>query len=429
MNLGSRDNRPMPDIEDLTASKAFPTASTPQQDKLFIGVVNRDPVAGNTTHTKPENRAFYPALDGLRAIAFLAVFFQHYRQMPWGWTGVDLFFVLSGFLITGILFDTRDDPHRVRNFYIRRTLRIFPLYYGIMLALALTVPFLHWDLTWKWLTWPAYLGNYARFLHDYLPGSPFQRMVDFQPTGVLHGLHTTLFLGHFWSLCVEEQFYLVWPWLVFWIRDRRTLLWICAATLPACLVMRLAGQHYLPSWMLENEILYRATPFRLDALLLGGLIALVLRGRHAQSLLRAARVALPVALAAVLIWALLTPAHHILTKPYPYPDSKFTWGLTAVDILAGLLILVALQPGTVVYRVFRLRPLRWLGRISYGAYVLHDIPHFMYAKVAERLVPSHQVIATTLIALCSTVLLAWLSFRFLETPFLDLKERWTIRTS
>lgn len=102
-------------------------------------------VTGNTEHTRPENRAFYPALDGLRAIAFLMVFMEHYLEFPWGWAGVDVFFVLSGFLITGILFDSLDDPYRVRNFYVRRTLRIFPLYYGIMLALVLSWPLIHWQ--------------------------------------------------------------------------------------------------------------------------------------------------------------------------------------------------------------------------------------------------------------------------------------------
>src|SRR5579872_4093337 len=79
-------------------------------------------VTGNTALTAPENRNFYPALDGLRAIAFLMVFGHHYLHVPLGWTGVDLFFVLSGFLITGILFDSRNDAYRVRNFYIRSTL-------------------------------------------------------------------------------------------------------------------------------------------------------------------------------------------------------------------------------------------------------------------------------------------------------------------
>src|ERR1700742_2071666 len=105
------------------------------------------PVAGNTEKTAPENRVFYPALDGLRAIAFLMVLLQHYLAVPWGWTGVNVFFVLSGFLITGILWDTRDTPHRIRNFYVRRALRIFPLYYAIALLFVLTTPLLHWHWT------------------------------------------------------------------------------------------------------------------------------------------------------------------------------------------------------------------------------------------------------------------------------------------
>ena len=133
--------------------------------------------------------------------------------------GVDLFFVLSGFLITGILFDSRNDPHRIRNFYVRRTLRIFPLYYAVMLLL---IPFAYRGLSWSWLVWPAFLGNYAKVIGPYTSGSPLQRLADFQPClqVTIHGTYReVLFLGHFWSLCVEEQFYLMWPWIVFWIRD------------------------------------------------------------------------------------------------------------------------------------------------------------------------------------------------------------------
>ncbi len=384
------------------------------------------PVSGNTEHTRPENRAFYPALDGLRALAFLMVFFWHYAALPWGLSGVDLFFVLSGFLITGILFDTRDAPHRVRNFYLRRTLRIFPLYYGVLLALLLLYPVFHWQWGLGWLIWPLYLGNYARFAHPYVLGSPLQRLADFQPTGQFGPHPITLYLGHFWSLCVEEQFYLIWPWLVFWIRDRRKLLWICALTLPLCLTARLLGQRVLPEWMVSAEILYRATPFRLDALLLGGVLALILRGPHAHLLLRAARIVTPIVLAALVFCALLLPSTRIWSRSYVYPTWIFTSGLTLVDLLAALLILLALQSGSSVYRLFKLRPLRWLGRISYGAYVLHDIPHPEYTRFALRHFPAHPTRAAALVALPTTILLAWLSFRFLESPFLNLKERWTI---
>lgn len=396
--------------------------------------------AGNTVHTQPENRAFYPALDGMRAIAFLMVFGQHYLMLPWGWTGVDLFFVLSGFLITGILYDSRNDAHRVRNFYVRRTLRIFPLYYGVMLALLLAEPFVKWQWDWHWLIWPAYLGNYARFIHPYSTGDAMQMLADFQPWGALSS-RPLLYLGHFWSLCVEEQFYLLWPWLVFCIKSRRKLLWICGLTLPVCLVLRLYGESHLPNWMLENEILYRATPFRLDALFIGGLIALTLRGAMARPLLRFARIAFPVALALALLWTLATPNARLWHHPYGYPSWKFTWGLSAVDVLSALLLLVALQPGALLYKTLSLRPLRWIGRISYGAYVLHDIPHGLYASAAEfsvrhleagRGMNEHALqlpimLATAIVGLAMTLFGAWLSYRFFESPFLNLKERWTIR--
>jgi peptidoglycan/LPS O-acetylase OafA/YrhL len=121
---------------------------------------------------------------------------------------VDLFFVLSGFLITGILYDTRNTQHRFRNFYVRRTLRIFPLYYGLLIVGLLLTPIFHWIWHPVWILWPLYLGNYGRFiwLGDWMQG-----------TGVLDHLRSSLpfkspfflYFGHFWSLCVEEQFYLL----------------------------------------------------------------------------------------------------------------------------------------------------------------------------------------------------------------------------
>ena len=378
-------------------------------------------VAGNTSHTRPENRAFFPALDGLRAVAFLMVFFNHYCDMPWGWAGVDLFFVLSGFLITGILFDSRDDVHRIPNFYVRRTLRIFPLYYGVML---LILPFTYQGLSWSWLAWPAYLGNYARMVGPYTSGSALQRLADFQPVVhmTIHRTHpTNLALGHFWSLCVEEQFYLVWPWVVFWIRNRRKLLWICALSVPICVAARLISQSLLPAWMLQNEVLYRATPFRLDALLLGGFLALWIRGPHRDLLLRTVRVIWPVALVPI---AMAVGSRHLWQEALTW---RFTWGLLAIDLTSAVTIACAIQPGSLVYHALNQRPLRWLGRISYGAYVLHDIPRDLYVGAAHRLFPTHVVMVAASTAFFSTCLLAWLSYRFFESPFLNLKERWTIR--
>ena len=182
---------------------------------------------------------------------------------------------------------------------------------------------------------------------------------------------------------------MVWPWIMFWIGDRRKLSWICAVTVPTCLAMRLAGQHLLPSWMLDNEILYRATPFRLDALLMGGLIALILRSSNRDLLLRIARMAFPVAIAVGLAWIVLFPSGHLWTRNYVDPTWKFTWGLFAVDIFSGLLILGALQPGTVVHKILNIRWLRWLGRISYGACTfgtISFIPNFSGSGKKNNLV-------------------------------------------
>jgi len=365
--------------------------------------------ARSSLATKPENHAFYPALDGLRAVAFLMVFFHHYMGTPWGWGGVDFFFVLSGFLITGILFDTRNGSHRFRNFYVRRTLRIFPLYYGIMLVLVLTYPLFHWRWSWQWLVWPAYIGNFARFVDPYLEGS-------------FRGLHLPLALGHFWSLCVEEQFYLIWPCVVFAVRNRVRLSWICALSLPICLGLRLAGQH---AWGLDKGVLYRATPFRVDALLIGGLIALLVRGPHANFMRTVSRIAFPVAMLLALVGVVVIPRGHIFRNPYPYPDWSFTFGLSGLDILAALLILVAIQSGSLACRILSPAPLRWLGRISYGAYVLHDIPHPIFNWIGAHLAPAYGTEVSTLVAFVFTLLFAWLSSRYFESWFLGLKERLT----
>jgi peptidoglycan/LPS O-acetylase OafA/YrhL len=389
------------------------------------------PVAGTTEHTAPANRVYFPALDGIRAAAFLLVFFVHYIGLPWGWSGVNIFFVLSGFLITGILIDTRDAPHRIRNFYIRRTLRIFPLYYGIFLLLLLITPLAHWQWTRGWWAWPFYLGNFLRFVAPGPPNSIQQYAADAQ----LHGAGL-LYLGHFWSLCVEEQFYLVWPaivfGLVFRIRSLRTLVWICTFTVVVVPLLRVFVSHHAPDWMLDAELLYRFTPFQLDSLLLGGLLALLWRGAHRARLIAIARVVAVVCTIATVVYMTIT-LHGIAPSrffEYDYPDWKFTWGLTFINLFAGSLIVCAMTPGSVAYRLFDHPALRWIGRISYGAYVFHDICHTSYVEIVVFLYARFPTLwlqpklVLVLIALPATLLLAWLSYRFFESPFLRLKERW-----
>jgi peptidoglycan/LPS O-acetylase OafA/YrhL len=393
------------------------------------------PVTGNTERTMPENRAFYPALDGLRAIAFLLVFLTHYYSLPWGWGGVNIFFVLSGFLITGILFDSRYDAHRARNFYVRRTLRIFPLYYGVFLLILLLDPIFHWQWSFAWLAWPFYVANYLRFVSPaiFTPGSPIQlASLAWLKTPLFP--QTTLYLGHFWSLCVEEQFYLIWPWVVFSVRSRRALLWICGAVVVIVPLLRLVAQHNAPDWMLQAGLLNCATPFQLDSLLLGGLVALLMRGAHRKKLFEIGVV--------IILWGSLIAAFVLaigIARSYPnwragyaYPTWMFTWGLTFIDFFSAAILICALQPSNPIYRLLSVRPLRWIGRISYGAYVFHDIFHSVYRAAVTAVGAHFQFVAlhaeecVLVLGLACTLLISWLSFRFFESAFINLKERWTI---
>ncbi len=391
------------------------------------------PPSGNTQQTRPENRAFYPALDGLRAVAFLMVFGQHYLSLAWGWAGVNIFFVLSGFLITGILFDTRDDPHRARNFYLRRTLRIFPLYYGLFLALLLLWPWMHWRWDGWWLLWPLYLGN---FLHYVSPAATVWRSpLELAADGHLTSLtlpRTEIFLGHLWSLCVEEQFYLLWPWVVFLVRDRRKLLGLCGAAVVLGPVLRLILQAQAPRWMVDSELLYRFTPAQADALLLGGLVALLWRGAGRSRLLVISRIAASLGTVTIAVY-LVFVVRSWRIYPGQYPGWIFTTGLVFADVYAAAVMVCALEPGGWIYDLLRNRVLRWIGRLSYGAYVFHDLLHGLYVHVAVHAGGGRWLVDTTerqfavaAVALPATLLLAWLSFRFFESPFLNLKERWTL---
>ncbi len=384
-------------------------------------------MAGNTNLTRPENRVFYPALDGVRACAFLLVFFVHYKGLPWGATGVNMFFVLSGFLITGILWDTRDDAFRVRNFYLRRTLRIFPLYYGVFVILLLLTPLVHWWWRAGWVAWPLYVGNFLRFTSPAatVAGSSAQRLADAQLQWG-NSPYMTLYMGHFWSLCVEEQFYLLWPWVVFRVRSRRALLIICWAVVLLVPIARVVAQQMCPAWMLEQELLYRQLPFQIDALLLGGLIALLWRGEHRDTLRRYAPWVAGLLLLTAAVYVGLT-LHSLELRSYRYPSWRFTGGLPFVNVLTAALIVCCLRSKGVLFHFFHWRPLRWLGRLSYGAYVFHDIPHGALIPIGIYFFHTGMRVewAVTAMGLVSSIVLASLSFRFYESRFLNLKERWT----
>ena len=372
-------------------------------------------------NSSPVHRVFYPALDGARTVAFLMVFFHHYLRNRWGWTGVDIFFVLSGFLITGILFQTRDRPHRYRTFYTRRVLRIFPLYYGVFAVLLLLTPLAHFQWNRYWFFWLFHLGNYLR---DLAPAT-FAAATGDVSTGKLDSGFSWLsvYAGHFWSLCVEEQFYLLWPMIVFTVRRRKPLLAGCVAYFVVMAPMpRLLLHAHLPLDMVEGFAAW-SLPFRGNGILVGAALALWLLGdAGAKALQSQARVSpfFAGAVAAVSLWLL---THHNFN--FPWAGYVVTYPL--VDLTAACLIFEALRPSSYVSMLLSWRPLRVAGKFTYGAYVFHDLPHSLYEHVAGILFPSatHATIVniTAALALVCTAVLAWVSYHFYESWFLQWKDR------
>jgi peptidoglycan/LPS O-acetylase OafA/YrhL len=289
--------------------------------------------------------------------------------------------------------------------------------------LALVYPILRWRWNWGFLLWPAYLGNFCRGIHPYVSQSPLELLADFHLVSANH--QATLYLGHFWSLCVEEQFYLIWPWIVFWVRDRKKLLYICLACIVVCPAMRSIGNHTLPQFMLDQEVLYRWTPFRVDALLIGGFLALVRRGPSSHRLLVAARIGFGIFLSTALLWFALNPYARHAPIGYPYPAWSFTWGLTFVDMLSACLVVMALERDSITSRILGVRPLRWLGQISYGAYVFHDVLHLEFIRVVASLHIGHATVATAVLGFAFTLFASWASYSLFEMRFIRLKDRWT----
>ncbi len=215
------------------------------------------------------------SLDGLRGIAVLSVIAFHTLRVTgqeglWGrafsrlqetaWAGVDLFFVLSGFLITGILLDTRNSPNYFKTFFARRTLRIFPLYYGVLAVAIIAVPA---------ILGPAHLPDlYPRLLANQVWLWTYTANY-LQATGA----HTLPGFGHFWSLAIEEQFYWFWPAVVYFA-SRRKLFHICLVVCLTSPVLRLVLIEFagIREWAIRQYTFTRA-----DALLAGALVAVLVR--------------------------------------------------------------------------------------------------------------------------------------------------------
>lgn len=373
---------------------------------------------GRNAATGKAGQVWYPALDGVRAIAVALVFLVHYTtHFYFGWAGVQVFFVLSGFLITGVLYDNRNQKHRFRNFYVRRTLRIFPLFYFIWLAVLIAWPFLHEQWTPIRLLWPMYLGNFARFIAGTIDVDHIYTRFSVFPVEI----------GHFWSLAVEEQFYLLWPLVVFKIADRKMLMRICVGVVIAVLLLRVLLLAILPHSFLELDFYFRMMFLQADAFLFGGLLTLVLRGPARERILGHAQLFFWIALGVLVAACLLNHPGHEFSLILPSRPWMSSYGFTLISLASGGLILCAMKPGNAVFYVLNLRPLRVLGRYSYGFYVYHVL--LLPLRVFHMWKGQSAAIQMVFLVVDFFIVLgiSAASYHLLEMPFLQLKSRFSVR--
>jgi peptidoglycan/LPS O-acetylase OafA/YrhL len=364
---------------------------------------------------------YYRSFNGLRALAVLAVFFHHYGRMitqaVWVdglWVGVDLFFVLSGFLITGILYDSKSRPDYFRSFYTRRALRVFPLYYGFFLLLYALSPLLHPEFQSRFWTNLLYVSN---FVPRDVPGM--------NPTYVGLGGHPALGLvfGHLWSLCVEEQFYLLWPLVIWLLPTRRSMLWFAGSAALATLGFRIFLYFHDPAEIVRTASIYIVTYTRCDGLLIGAWLAVWLRGvKLTRQRLRSIAYAMLVPSATILLLGAAT-----VGRRWNFNSVNpliCTYGYTLIGLAAAGMILLSLDEQGLLSRVLRNRSLNALGTISYGFYFLHEIPFVLISTWQGRFAGVRfSGPATVLATLIGITALAWVSFHFYESQFLKLKDR------
>ncbi len=371
-----------------------------------------------------------PAADGLRGIAVLATMLFHAQFFAgvngtalWersyamtaglGWAGVDLFFVLSGFLITGILYESRTQPNYFRVFYLRRTVRIFPLYYAVLFLLFILVPAL---MRIGHVTPPGdALGTRENQLFAWL------YLVNWDLAVQGFGFVTPL-IAHFWSLSVEEQFYLVWPAAVRSF-SRNGLMALCGVMVVIAVLVRIF------MFLRGSPTAAYVLPFaRMDGLAIGALIALAARNAEDWAVL--GRWAPKVALAAAAAFAGLV----VRTGSTAFGNPLIgTVGISLLCLFFGgvLVMLISAPAEGRAQRVVGSPLLRWFGKYSYCLYVVNQPAMVIFAKLGLTVIGLQSLLHSRALALLGVnvagialcALIAFASWHLFEKHWLALKRR------
>ncbi len=359
----------------------------------------------NDAHQSFRKNRFFGSLDGLRCLSILAVIWHHTGGHSFemllsqrGHHGVTLFFAISGFLITTLLLRERERTGGIslKKFYMRRSLRIFPLYYSVLILYTVLV-FLMERGTEAGDEYFRNLPAYASYTSNWFVDLKGERVI----------------LYFVWSLATEEQFYLVWPWI-----QKYTKFWVPVGVMSGLLaVAYLAGEGHLG---LDDGFLLTVLKNIMPGICLGAILAHLL---HHKSTFKA--------VAAVLGTKLSAPLFLAAFVGYCALPSINDWIVHAIGVL--LVGACVCREDHFMRAPFRFFPIRWMGVVSYGMYMLHMLAKNGYDKVAnrvgvDRLAEAVQVdpvvfefIGTTILV----VIAATLSFRYYESIFLRLKERFS----
>ncbi len=347
-------------------------------------------------------------LDSIRAIAVLLVILTHWipranlhERIPYGEVGVDIFFVLSGFLISGILFANRKNAELlsipklavVKKFYIRRTLRIFPIYYLTIFMLLLFSESTGTHIKTAFSYFLTYTSNFYFFQHGW--------------DGII---------SHLWSLAVEEQFYLIWPWIILFVNKKYLF-----HVISCFILIGVFSQYFMYGQKMNTVLTFTC----FDAFGMGALLAWL--NTYAPEKLKKFYPAISVIAVVSVIFLVI----GMLQKKWIFIPVRTISSCMAVWLITY--IILHNKTNTLKFKfIFNNRVLIFLGKISYGLYLYHNLIPTLNANVIDKfinpLLPDilYNNYTEKILLLENTILLlliSWLSYIFIERWFLNLKEK------
>lgn len=349
---------------------------------------------------------YYPSLDGLRGLAILLIILYHnfwfLAISRFAWIGVDLFFVLSGFLITGILLKKRDSRFFLRNFYARRALRILPVYYLSLVAFLFILP---------------HMVSYPFGLHYFIVNQPSFWLEIQNWLFILKPRGNNNFLNHFWSIALEEQFYFLSPWIILLLKPPQKIISFLLIMLLLVLFLRLLtwSRQFTDISYIE---LYAFT--RIDGLCVGSLLA-IFRYHGIYKVKKLNKLLLFLFLSLISIALPFLKIYYQSSLPYVacclYPGIAIFW---------GWIVWSSINPGNFMFRIFNTRVLIFFGKISYGLYIFHwPIYQLLKANPIMTSAKNHLFepgMSLAIFSATAAIILATISYYTYERYFLGLKK-------